>query len=565
MDRTPAVAAIGVAILVLSSVGIATADHVPTTATVPGEVPGAALLEEGPVRWLANVQAGNGVAAPLGERGPFERDGRAYIAASSTTFGLHVVDVTEPVSPEVISAYASAFGCPSATAEAYVGGTRDPLAPVAGWENDVSFRPDGTIAVLGMDAAGRCHDPHYGGLEFVDLTDLRNPRTLHLTRNVGEAHSVTIDHERPWLAYISTTDSADFIDVVDFRSCLGGVARIERCDPDTARIPFTEQLPGVPADDPATYGCHDIRVQGDLLYCAAVGQTSIIDISGIVGPDGRLSGTHLDCPTVDATRAPGVKVTDCSMWTEDEFASSGARPANARMLSIIRHRGSQPADRDVAIAHQAEPTADGRIMFVTDERGGGLTNTQGCPGGGIWFYDIRDKSKPVMMRQPDGSPAVFRTPTNLPGDAHMSCTAHYGEQVGEENIMTFAWYLNGTRVFRYTPDFSTSPASVEFEEIAAYLPVGGWTIQAKPMGMNPDNPKELLVYTADENRGIDVLAVRIPELARTGERSGGGGKGNVLGRRAPLPATGLPDPASVALALLVGAALVAQRARRILG
>jgi hypothetical protein len=304
------------------------------------------------------------------------------------------------------------------------------------------------------------------------------------------------------------------------------------------------------------------------LYCAAVEQTSIIDVSGVVTPDGTLTGTHLDCPTVDATRAPGVKVTDCSMWTDDEFATSGARPVNARMLSIIAHRGNLPADRDVAISHQAEPTADGTIMFVTDERGGGLTNTDGCPGGGVWFYDIRDKTNPVLMRQPDGSSGVFRTPTNLPGGAHLSCTVHYGEQVGDENIMVFAWYLNGTRVFRYTPDFSASPATIEFEEIAAYLPVGGWTIQAKPMGMNPDNPKELLIYTADENRGIDVLAVRIPGLARTGkagsgDRAGGGNAG-VLGERAALPATGLPDPATSALVLIVAAVLVAQRARRVL-
>ncbi len=571
MRRTSSMTVV-VLLVSLMAAPAALADHIPTEVGVPAGLPAdAPVTTSGPVRFIGNLPTAPGYAAPLGEAGPFERDGREYFAYGSTLYGLHIVDATDPMSPSLVSTYSAAFGCPTGTAEA---DGFDPLAPLGGWENDQSVTPDGRIAVLGMDAAGRCHDPAMGGLEFVDLTDVENPRALHLTRNVGEAHSVTIDPVRPWLAYTSTSDGADFIDVVDFSSCLGGVDELDACAPDVARIPFTaSQWPNVPVDgdgnDAATSGCHDIRIVGDVLYCAAVGQTSIIDISKLVDDDGRLTGTLLTrgpnaCEVVDATRTNAeVKVTDCSDWTEDVFAERKAKGANAPLVSLIVHDRSKPPSEDVSIAHQAEPTSDGRLLWVTDERGGGLANADGCPGGGVVFYDIRDPSTPVMAVQPDGSPAIYRTETNLPGTAHMSCTVHYGEQFGTENLFAFGWYLNGTRIVRIFPDYATTPATIEFEEVAAYVPAGAWTVQAKPLLRNPGETDEVIVYTADASRGIDVLGIEAPKIslrkASSGLGGGGGKPVRVLGKQ--LANTGDEDPIAISLVLVAAAAVLARRLR----
>lgn len=543
---------------------VASADHIPAELTVPEGLPiDAPVLSDGPVRHIANIQAAQSPAAPLGEAGPFERDGRQYFAASSMTYGLHIVDVTDPMAPFVVSGYAASFGCNGVAAAM---GSRAAFGLLSGWENDQSVTPDGRFAVIGADSDGRCHDPREGGMELVDLTDLENPRTLHLTRNVGEAHSITIDPSRPWLVWLSTSDGADFIEVIDISSCDGGVADVEACRPEVARIPFTrDEFPGLPGDadsDSVGDGCHDIRFSGPFLYCAAIGDTLIFDTSDILDGKGRLTGTLLTegehaCPVFEATLTdPGVMVTDCMGWTEEAWAQRGGEGARVELLSVIEHGSGGPTEA-ISIAHQAEPTRDGKIMFVTDERGGGLLNESGCPGGGVTFYDIRDKRNPVRMQQPDGSPAIWRTPTNLPGTAHMSCTIHYGEQVGDENLMVFAWYLNGVRMVRYTPDFTTTPATVTFEEVGAYLAAGSSAIQAKPIMRNPAAPDEIIIYSADLTRGLDVMGFTVPRLDVDPPSAPTGTK--VLGKR--LAATGVADTTTIVLLLGVIATFIARRLR----
>ncbi|HVL32104.1 MAG TPA: hypothetical protein VM600_00810 [Actinomycetota bacterium] len=564
--------------------GLARADHVPTelgphvglTADQP-------VLKHGPVRFVTNLPVARGVAAPLGDhdKAVFTRDGRRYMAISSTVYGLHVLDVTNPLAPVAVSDYASAAGCPSALAE-YLAAHSPALAKnpfavfniaidgalgLTGWENDVSVTPDGTIAVIGMDAGGRCHDPDYGGLEFVDLTDLKRPRTLHLTRNVGLAHSVGIDPAKPWLAYISTSDGSDFIDIVDFRSCLGGVAQIDRCRPTVARADFSTKTPGIPRnpDDPSrdlvAEGCHDTRFRAGRLYCAALDATIIFDISGVVGAGGELTGTHLDCPLDSAgVLARGVMATDCSAWTKSKFTADNARSVTIEAVSTILHDGSKPPTEDISIAHQAEAIEDGKVMLVTDERGGGLGvgPRRACPDGGIWFYDIRNESKPLLMKTPDGNSAVFRTDKFQ--QTFASCTAHYGTQVPGERLLTFAWYTGGSHLVRYDIDYSKSPAEITFEEVATYIPSGAWTTQNMPMGRNPANPDELIVYAADATRGLDVLAFNVPRAGDASDDTGAKVLGNQFNRRV-LATTGVADTTALGLILVFAAAAVARRAR----
>src|SRR5687768_1993709 len=75
----------------------ASASHVSTAVASPeGLQSGQALLTEGDIKWVANAQAGHGFAAPMGETQPFTRDGKRYLVASDSVYGLTVVDVTDP-------------------------------------------------------------------------------------------------------------------------------------------------------------------------------------------------------------------------------------------------------------------------------------------------------------------------------------------------------------------------------------------------------------------------------------------------------------------------------------
>lgn len=582
-----------VAAAIVGAAGPALANHVPTNVIPPRSTyTGQALLSVGDVTWVNNVQGGRGVAAPLGELRPFERDGRRYMVASDSVYGLTIIDVTDPRAPVPVSTFASTFGCPTADAEylagasaggppALAGSLFNAALGAVGWENDLSVTPDGNIAVIGMDAPGRCHDPMYGGIEFVDISDVTNPRSLHLVRNVGFAHSVGIDPYHPWLAWVSTSDANDFIDVVDFRTCLGGVAQLDACKPSVGRIPFTaRQYPQLRNPQDATRdivgeGCHDTRFGPTRAYCAAIDTTLIIDTTQIAGAtlaeNAPLSGTLLTagsnaCPVVDATRAPGVKVTDCSGWSRAAWETRAGGGLTAPIRSVIVHKATDDPTKSIEISHQAEPIDGGKILAITDERGGGLNEgAPACPGGGVWFYDIRDDADPKLMKTPTGATAVFISENVIPSP--FSCTVHYGEQFGNEPVLTFAWYTGGTHVVKITTDYAVTPATIGFEEIAAITPIGSWAIQAKPIARDPQDPDRILVYTADAARGIDVFSVAWPRPAAQvlSSRSTSGStptstkvRGSAETR---LPKTGVFDP-SIGVGVLGMAAGLANWTRR---
>jgi hypothetical protein len=438
-----------------------------------------------------------------------------------------------------------------------------------------------------MDAPGRCHDPIFGGIEIVDLADVNNPKLVHLVRNSGQSHSVTLDPLHPWLAYISTSDSEDVLYIVDFKMCMDIPAGA--CAPTVAAAVFDfDYWPALydknkegENKDKTTSGCHDLRFYKDRAYCASVGSTMILDVSKVADATGKLTGTHMNkgpdaCSLVDADPiyAPGIKVTDCRNWHKDLFRDRKAKVVNIPLLSVIDHDGSKPANEDISIAHQAEAIADGQIMMITDERGGGL-GTDLCPGGGVWFYDIRDERNPVLMKQPDGKPGVYLTQWNIPPllglsadnepePGNPSCTVHYGKEFADENLLTFGWYTNGMRVLRYYPDFSKSPALIRFEELAGFAGID-MTIDSMVLSRNPENEDEVLVYVANALRGIDVFAVEAPRLTRAAAFGGGkapaakpqpkpAAKGTKSTRSGQsLPGTGVGDPMVLALIMLAGA------------
>ena len=98
----------------------------------------------------------------------------------------------------------------SSTMEATPRGNANLNADVTG-----AARDDTQLLLDATDAPGRCHDQGVfgvegvpqGGLEIIDVTDIKNPVEIGFTSHVGEAHTVNVDPRRPHIAYASTSDS----------------------------------------------------------------------------------------------------------------------------------------------------------------------------------------------------------------------------------------------------------------------------------------------------------------------------------------------------------------------
>jgi hypothetical protein len=573
--------ALAATVAVLAIATPAAADHVVTDAATPTGYPAdTPVARTGEWSFLGNFSMGPSGMQELGtDVELFTRDGKPHTIVGSATLGFRLFRYDDVgAKPIPLGDYASAFPCaifgPATIIQNKLEGDEDvsDTLAISGWQDDVAVSGDGMIAGIATDADGRCHDTAGGGIELVDVSDLSRPRLFHLTRHFGEAHTLTIDDARG-LVYVSSSDTQlNAIDIVDFRSCVPPASDLNRflaCRPVVARyqfpVPHAANVPaqfkdprypdGLTAGRSSTdnNGCHDITVQGKYLYCAAINATVIFDVSKVI-QGGVLTGTHLtDAAMVTAHKEPSVtdvpaacevkdgtpgvgrpgSVTDCDVWNRptsgdqlsryaaDDFMRANLRNANLVPLAVIQHDGrstTKPPEEDISISHESDPTEDGNILMITDERGGGLTNVCGPGsrgGGGAWFYDIRSKSKPKLLKQPDGTNGVFISDrADLPGN----CTIHVIQQVPGRNVIVAGWYIEGTHVFSFAPDLKAG--TVSFNELGHYIPGGTapetWT--SYPIGMQEGR---LTIQTGDMTRGTDILSFGLGSLGATG----GGGRG----------------------------------------
>jgi hypothetical protein len=186
-----------------------------------------------------------------------------------------------------------------------------------------------------------------------------------------------------------------------------------------------------------------------------------------------------------------------------------------RLLTRIRHPGvnlaeDAPPTEGIQISHQATPLAGGKIVIVSDERGGGLNAPPGeCPGGGLWFYDVRNSAHPSVARTPEGGKAIFLpTPDDVVQTEGANCTAHvFHPWARETGMITEAWYSSGTQVFRYAIDLSTQPATVTFSDRQAYVPAGAstWTSRVYDETTGADGSRTLFFVATDISRGFDFF------------------------------------------------------------
>ena len=294
--------------------------------------------------------------------------GRAHDYAFVGTMGAgpRIFDVTQPANPQGAGGYAD-----------------------TGWENDVQVRGDLMVATFdGVNgepsSASTCLKTRYptGSDQGVDIYKLSFDKATAtfdvslltcVSNPPGGAHNVTLSPDGRWMA-ISNCCSDWAIDVIDLRNVSAGTAVHRYRIIDESKKDSESTVPPGPRC-PATgvtYKCivmtkpdgssaaglwrpHDVHFSKDssTIYVAAINSSWIVDVRNV------LAGT--------------------------------VKPI--AYIPNITEPGGVDNPHNVAISHQADVTPDGKIMIVSDERGGGLQET-GCntdPSGvigGLHFFAL---------------------------------------------------------------------------------------------------------------------------------------------------------------------------------
>ena len=406
---------------------------------------------------------------------------------------------------------------------------------VTSLQHDVAVTPkkNPRIMIDTTDTTGRCHDPGGGGLELIDISKIHKkkfkPREIHLTRNVGTSHTVTVDATRPWILYNNASTSAGqpWVDVLDIRSCLSKKlktlkAKRAKCRPKVYRIVFEPAWANrIDANGDQVEGsdssCHDITATPGRIYCANLNSTIVIDVKNLTDKNGNVRGKPIKCEIVDGTNTT-AKVTDC-----DDPTATGTNEATGwKYIGHVNHPGRNgghnsnteyESTQGVAVSHEAEPTPDKKFMFVTDERGGGIVpggascaespNPYG--NGGVHVFDISQPGEYEYALTPEGEKAVFIGSAQVPSPTF--CTAHVMEQLKGEQRFTIAWYTQGTKIVDW---FRDSQGRWTFREIASVVPQGPaantWASQVFKTVKNDDGSVTYYFMASDITRGIDIFS-----------------------------------------------------------
>jgi hypothetical protein len=248
-------------------------------------------------------------------------------------------------------------------------------------------------------------------------------------------------------------------------------------------------------------------------------------VEGLTNRFGEIKGRPLTCSIVNGTRT-AAKVTDCS----GQGADVTAQATGWQFLGTFNHpgrdcapQGAPPnyscnnnmfveADDGVAVSHEADPTANGEFMFVTDERGGGVVPpgascTTGVDNpygnGGIHAFDISDPGDIQYALTPDGQKAVFRSEILAP--AATFCDVHVIEHVPGEQRLVVAYYSSGTKIVDY---FVDEAGRITFEERAAMILPGAntWAVEDFKIVNNGDGTRTYFLLADDIQRGIDIFS-----------------------------------------------------------
>jgi hypothetical protein len=437
-----------------------------------------------------------------------------YAFVGTMGAGTRIFDVTDPASPRAAGGYID-----------------------SGWENDVQLRGDVVVATFdgvngedssastclktryptalgqGVDIYRLVFDPKDADFDVKLVTCVANPP--------GGAHNASLSPDGKWLA-ISNCCSDWAIDVVDLRDIANGnaVHRYRLIDESKQSSTSTPGGPRCPASG-SSFTCvvmkmpngssasgkwrpHDVHFSrnGDTAYIAAINSTWIVDVSRVL---------------------------------------SGAAKSIAVIPNLL-HEGGVANPHNIEISHQADITKDGKILVVSDERGGGLTNTECNTGtggviGGVHFFALAPLdgvpasagASPATPKKLgdyfNPNPMLAYDPLDSAGAdvvrLERACTAHVFRlggngstspgpiQSGYDGVsrigkrqLTEAWYGAGV----WTIDFSGPSSSTDGVREDARSTWGntlGWNVMP---GADTWSAKEYkgAIYAGDMLRGFDV-------------------------------------------------------------
>jgi hypothetical protein len=461
---------------------------------------------------VANVCGLVGTDVELQSRTDLAGRTHDYAFVGTMGGGFRIFDVTEPTSPVRVGGYVD-----------------------SGWQNDVQVAGDLVVATFdglaGEDSSAstclKTRFPNANGqgvdiyrLNFNALTATFETNLLTCVANPpGGAHNSTIHPGADWLA-ISDCCSDWAIDVIDLRGVLSGqepvhryrlidesrAASTGRCSSGASFTCIVMKRPdGTSAS--GLWEPHDVHFSRDgrTMYVAAINSTFIVDVARV------LSGSVRTIAVIPNATQPG-----------------GAGNSH-----------------NISISHQADVTPDGKILIVTDEQGGGVSNTscnEDAAGviGGMHFWALGpikgvEASKGASPSTPKRLGAYFNpNPTRLPDPlssvigslprAERGCTVHVFRIGGNGSSsagpaaagldgvsslatreLVTAWY--GSGVWRV--DFSGPPSSADGIAEDARTTWGntkGWNVMP---GADTWSAKEYKghVYAGDMLRGFDVYRI----------------------------------------------------------
>ena len=263
---------------------------------------------------------------------------------------------------------------------------------------------------------------------------------------------------------------------------------------------------------------HDVffSLDGDTMYVAALNSTFIVNVDRV------LSGIVPTKTILPNFACPDAGVAACG-------------PSTARGLNN---------EHNLELSHQADTTPDGKILVISDERGGGVINTecnfedQGTIGGnhywalapvpGLARTSAASPTQPVKLGtyfNPDPGVAFIPDPIQdmIPGRPERGCTSHVFRIGGNGTaspgpvdgrfdgvsglagrLMAQAWYGAGVWYTNFAKASSDTDGTAE-DPRSTWGNTFGWNIQP---GADTWSAKEYkgYIYAGDIARGFDVYA-----------------------------------------------------------
>jgi hypothetical protein len=455
---------------------------------------------------LANVCGFVGTDIEFQSRAAADGTIHDYAFVGTMGGGTRIFDITDPAHPTTAGRYT------------------DP-----GYQNDVSVRGD--LLVLGFDSLGvsgatsSClHGKGAGtdgvteaGIDIVRLWYDANKATFTTelvdcylsSRSTAGAHTTTIHPSGEW---VSVNTSFTGLEVVDIRS---GTARL------------AQYVPPEIVDD-----AHDVSFSRDgrTLYSAGLDSTRIVDVTDAVnGVPPRLLAT----------------------------IPNAATPAQGADGQVIQ------------LSHQSDTSSDGKVLVITDEAGGGVTETrcnQGPSGkiGAAHFWNIEDLAAPRKLGSwlyPNPGLAIDPLLPALAatGRTERGCTIHVfrnggngtagpGEiAAGFDGVSSLSsrqlvtahygagtWWLDFSGPSRSDDGIGEDPRSTWGNTL-------GWNVMP---GADTWSAKEYkgFIYTGDMTRGMDVFSFTSCDglgcvLRPTNTPGSAGGGGKLIGELAEFTIT----------------------------